>query len=226
MNESLFSTEYRNILLTALDKYELSHKGYNTYDYLEDNIRPLVKDKDKDTYRLVKVGNVRTNSEEVNIWFIGYYDYSKLPDKKLNDAYVGKSVCLTHDEGDGNYLVDKSNLLFDSYSLKDFDADSKDKVEFITNYWFSILLSIISETDICNTNNKYSDAIIHGVKIYGLIDYIKLAIIYHLYKASSSSYNKTPVKGITVDDIVNNYKLFKNKEDFNRFVSSVDKYRK
>ena len=225
MIESLFSLGYREILLTALDKYDLSHKGYNTYNYLEDNIRPLVKDKDKDTYRLVKVGNVRTNSEIVNIWFIGYYDYSSLPEQKSDNVYVGKSVCLTYDEGDGNYLSDKSNLLFDSYSLKDFDADSKDKVEFISNYWFNILLSIISETDISNIDNKYSDTVIHGVKIYGLIDYIKLAVIYHLYKASSL-YNKNYVKGITVEDIMNNNKLFKNKEDLIKFISSVDKYRK
>lgn len=225
MYESLFSLEYRNILLTALDKYELSHKGYNTYEYLEDNIRPLVKNKDKDTYRLIKVGNIRTNNEIVNIWFIGYYDYSSLPEQKLDDAYVGKSVCLTHYEGDGNYLADKSNLLFDSYSLKDFDADSKDKVKFISNYWFNILLSIISETDISNIDTKYSDVVIHGVKIYGLIYYIKLAIIYHLYKASSL-YNKNYVKGITVEDIMNNNRIFNNKEEFIRFISSVDKYRK
>ena len=225
MNESLFSTEYRNILLTALDKYELSHKGYNTYDYLEDNIRPLVKDKDKDTYRLVKVGNIRTGDEEVNIWFIGYYDYSNLKEHKINEVYVGKSICLTSEDGDSNILIDKTNILFDSYRLKNFDND-KNKTTFIMGYWFSILLALVSEIVNINTYKKYSNTVIHGVKIDGLMDYIKLAIVYHLYKSSLISYSSNKAKGITVEDILKRTKLFKNKEDFIRFVSNVDKYRK
>lgn len=234
MMTSFFSNDFRNILLTSIDKYELSNKGYETYNYLEDNIRSFVNHKfknDKDNYRLVKIGIINTMTEEVNIWFVGYHDWNKIDSYKKYNFYIGKSICISELKNKDTQNIDKLNLLFNGCEINDFQEDNL--IDSIYNYWNLFMQYLFEETDLKNLTTKFNNCYMYGIYIENYLTYINLVSAYHLYKIinsySSDSLCKSIKEKISENDIINKFNKIKGpsitKEELRNFVEKVDLYK-
>lgn len=235
MMTSLFSKNYYYMLLTSLDKFNICNNGYKTYEYLESNIRPIAQkyiSLPNDRYKLVRVADIYTVNEKVNIWFVGYYNLNEI--KVSPGIYLGKSICPSEDASVETIITDKLNLLFDSTGItlcssKTTDVDAVDlSIETVSNYWGIILERIFEETDLNTISGKFKNSTIFGININTFLDYIALAKAYHLVKTVINGYESKGLGNyVTTNDIYSYYsKYFGTKTELFDFVNKVDKYMK
>lgn len=233
MMTSLFSFDFRNILLTAIDKYELTNKGYKTYGYLEDNIRPVVEsiinETNKDNYRLVKIGSIDTMSEEVNIWFVGYYDWSKADNYRRNGFYVGKSICISEVPNKDRQYTEKLNLIFDGSTIVDIRDDKL--IDSVCSYWGVLMEYLFEETDLKNLTVKFTNSYLFGIEMKNYLTYIELVSMYHLYyiitSYSVNSVCKFLKQNISEKDLETRFKhRMRTEMSLHDFAEKIDSYKK
>ena len=220
---SLFDPVYRDLLVASINPSTLTSKGFKTFPYLELNIRTLINDEeDEKDYRLVKVAEFSYDLP-TNIWFKGYYDYSKVKNMPFDKFLIGKSICpVNFHTMDKHETIDVMNILLDSKYLKEIN-----NIQDVFFYWEQILLTITNDYSCLNV---YKDSKLFGLPVRNFIDYIDLAMVYHAYVMVN---NKLMLKGtllekmnVEITDVFNTsrYDWACNKNKFYEYLENVKRY--
>ena len=237
---SLFDRNFKDFLMNVINKRYLSEYGYaKVYPYVEDNIISCFKDHPK-MDRFIENDNVRiikstTVDGYINLWLIGYKEYTNAHSKLINGiisyptVYIGSSITPKL-VGEKNEVYDMINIIVDTDIICHMynEQDPYTRLELIYQYWIMLLNIFVTNSGLERQYmRKYYSMRLFGINV-DLSTYVKLAVIYHMHKSFTDSYANKLI--VTSEDYESNLmKLFKEKTDLDEskikdFLEKADYY--
>ena len=237
---SLFDRNFKDFLMNAINKRYLSEYGYaKIYPYVEDNIISCFQDnpkmsrfKEDDNIRIIKSTTV---DGYINLWLIGYKEYSNAHSNLINgiisypSVYIGSSI-TPKPVGEKNEVYDMINIIVDTDMICHIynEQDPYTRLELIYQYWIMIMNIFITYSGLeRHYMRKYYNMRLFGISV-DLYAYVKLAVVYHMHKSFTDSYVNKLI--VTSEDYESNLmKLFKEKTELNEskikdFLEKADYY--